>query len=114
MKRDKKTLQKKRHNLIYKGLLYIDLGLTDEWITFSLINTRDWDSYDVINKSVDMMSRLEAGYSYKEAKEDSDRELSKLSKAGEDFVDKTLDFFYKPGARTKTDSYKLYELEKKL
>ena len=93
MKRNKQNLEKRRHNLIFYGLLYVKPELRDEWITFALANTRDWYSLDIIEKSILMMEQFDRGTSYKEAREVCD-ENKILDKRSEDYVDQTIEFFY--------------------
>ncbi len=113
MKRNKENLEKRRHNLIFYGLLYVKPDLRDEWITFSLSNTRDWYSLDIIEKSIYMMEQLDRGASYKEAKDVCD-EMKKLDKRSDDYVDQTLEFFYNKESKTKTYCYNLFEYGKAL
>ncbi len=113
MKRNKQNLEKRRHNLIFYGLLYVKPELRDEWVTFALANTRDWYGLDIIEKSILMMEQFDRGKSYTEAREVCD-ENKKLDKHSEDYVDQTLQFFYNKDPKTKVNCNELYEYRKVL
>ena len=99
--------------MIFYGLLYVKPELRDEWITFSLANTRDWYGLDVIEKSILMMEQFDRGKSYKEAREICD-ESKQLDERREGYVDKTLQFFYNKDSKTKINCDQLYDYGKVL
>lgn len=114
MEKNNRRFRRIRHDLIFASLLYVKPELVDEWITFSLNNTDRTYNSRIIERSYYMMEKLAKGLSYDEAKLACDMEIRKIGEHEEDFVKKTIDFFYNDDPMTRPYCHDLMRYRKSL